>query len=106
MIHDWGSFFGFHYAMRHPENVKGLAFMGTIVFPVPGYEAFDDDMRQFFQTLRSSQEAAETMTVEWCSENLPVLETVQVGAGTHYIQEDCPQAIGQAIAGWMERNGI
>ena len=195
VIHDWGSFFGFHYAMRHPENVKGLAFMEAILFPVPGYDAFDDDLRQFFQTLRSSQEAAENMMVEqnlfiesvlpgainrqlteaehnayrapwtdpesrkilckfpqnlciggepkhindmqtaymeklqqsdvpklllyadpgllipqqmvdWCSENLPALEAVQVGAGTHYIQEDCPQAIGQAIAGWMKRNGI
>ncbi len=195
VIHDWGSFFGFHYAMRHPENVKGLAFMEAILFPVPGYDAFDDDLRQFFQTLRSSQEAAENMMVEqnlfiesvlpgatnrqlteaehnayrapwtdpesrkilckfpqnlciggepkhindmqtaymeklqqsdvpklllyadpgllipqqmvdWCIENLPALDAVRVGAGTHYIQEDCPQAIGQAIAGWMERNGI
>lgn len=195
VIHDWGSFFGFHYAMRHPENVKGLAFMEAILLPVPGYDALDDDLREFFQTLRSSQEAAENMMVEknlfiegvlpgainrqltedehnayrapwidpesrkilckfpqnlciggepknindmqmaymeklqqsdvpklllyadpgilipqqmvdWCSENLPALEAVHVGAGTHYIQEDHPQVIGQAIAGWMERNRI
>ena len=44
--------------------------------------------------------------VEWCEQNLPSLESVNVGKGTHYIQEDCPQAIGRAIAGWMERNGL
>ena len=51
VIHDWGSFFGFHYAMRHPENVKGLAFMEAILLPVLGYDALDDDLREFFQNL-------------------------------------------------------
>ena len=27
VIHDWGSALGFHYAMRHEDNVKGLAFI-------------------------------------------------------------------------------
>ena len=31
VIHDWGSALGFHYARRHEENVKGLAFMEAIV---------------------------------------------------------------------------
>lgn len=31
------------------------------------------------------------------------LETVNVGAGGHFIQEDQPDAIGQSIAEWMER---
>jgi haloalkane dehalogenase len=195
VIHDWGSFFGFHYAMGHPENVKGLAFMEAILLPVPGYDALEDDLRQFFETLRSSQETAENMMVDqnlfiegvlpaaiirkltqaehdayrapwldpasrkilckfpqnlciggepkpindmqmaymeklqqsdipklllyadpgiltpqqmvdWCTANLPALEAVHVGAGAHYIQEDCPQAIGQAIAAWMKRNGL
>lgn len=30
VMHGWGSIIGFHYAMQHPENCKGLAF----------YEAF------------------------------------------------------------------
>ena len=33
VIHDWGSALGFHYAMRHPDNVKGLAFMEAIIAP-------------------------------------------------------------------------
>jgi len=63
VIHDWGSYFGFHYAMRHPDNVKGIAFMESMLLPIPSYDAFDPDTKQFFITLRSSQEAAEDMMV-------------------------------------------
>ena len=31
VVHDWGSALGFHYAMRHQQNVKGIAFMEGIV---------------------------------------------------------------------------
>lgn len=34
VIHDWGSGLGFHYAMRHESNVKGIAFMEAIVKPM------------------------------------------------------------------------
>jgi len=27
VMHDWGSALGFHYAMRHENNIKGVAFM-------------------------------------------------------------------------------
>jgi haloalkane dehalogenase len=27
VIHDWGAGLGFHYAMRHEEKIKGIAFM-------------------------------------------------------------------------------
>jgi len=193
--HDWGSFFGFHYAHRHPERIRGLAFMEALLFPIPGYEAFDDDARRFFQTLRASQENAERMMVDenqfiegilpamtqhtlephehdayrapwadpaarrilckfpqnlciggeppeihdmqmaymdwlqktplpkllvhadpgvlippataaWYRERLPNTETVDVGPGLHYIQEDRPRQIGAAIAEWMGRHGL
>ena len=63
VIHDWGSFFGFHYAMNNPDNVKGIAFMESMLLPIPGYDAFDADTKAFFVGLRSSQEAAEDMMV-------------------------------------------
>ena len=195
VIHDWGSFFGFHYAQRHPERVKGLAFMEAMLTPIPGYEAFDPEARAFFQTLRASQENAERMMIDenqfiegilpamtrrtlephehdayrapwtdpadrrilckfpqnlciggepaaihekqarymaWLEqttipklllhaepgvlippqaaaayrEQLPNTETVNVGEGLHYLQEDEPRAIGQAIAQWMTRHGL
>ena len=191
VIHDWGSFFGFHYAQRHPHNVKGIAFMEAILYPVPGYEAFEPELRNFFETLRASQANAERMMVEehlfiekvlpmlinrqlsqaehdayrapwtnpadrkilckfpqnlciggepkaindmqlaymawlqeqpvpklltyadpgllisaetaaWCGEHLVNCEIVKVGDGTHYIQEDCGTAIGQAVRAWMD----
>ena len=33
VLHDWGSALGFHYAMRHSENIKGIAFMESMVKP-------------------------------------------------------------------------
>src|SRR5690349_22927709 len=31
VIHDWGSALGFYWAQRHPDRVKGLAYMVAIV---------------------------------------------------------------------------
>jgi haloalkane dehalogenase len=31
VIHDWGSGLGFHYAMRHESNIRGIAFMEAMV---------------------------------------------------------------------------
>lgn len=33
VLHDWGSGLGFHYAMRHESNMKGIAFMEAMVKP-------------------------------------------------------------------------
>lgn len=33
VIHDWGSGLGFAYASRHPENVRGIAFMEGMIRP-------------------------------------------------------------------------
>ena len=193
--HDWGSFFGFHYAHRHPERIKGLAFMEAMLTPIPGYEAFDPQTRAFFQTLRASQANAERMMVDenqfiegilpamtkrslqshehdayrapwadpahrwilckfpqnlcigkepapiyqkqtaymawlqqtdlpqllihadpgvlipppaidWYFQQLPNLETALVGSGLHYLQEDQPKNIGQAIAHWLDRHAL
>jgi haloalkane dehalogenase len=34
VLHDWGSGLGFHYAMRHESNIKGIAFMEAVVKPM------------------------------------------------------------------------
>ncbi len=36
----------------------------------------------------------------WARENLPNLKTVDIGQGIHFIQEDNPHGIGQAITEW------
>ena len=40
--------------------------------------------------------------VEWCEVNLKNLTSINLGRGLHYLQEDHPHAIGQAIASWYE----
>ncbi len=41
--------------------------------------------------------------VEWCAANLKNLETVDLGRGIHYLQEDHPHEIGAALADWLGR---
>lgn len=41
--------------------------------------------------------------VEWCRRNLKNLEVVELGKGLHYLQEDHPHAIGEALAAWYKR---
>jgi len=33
VLHDWGSALGFHWAARHPERVRAIAYMESIVRP-------------------------------------------------------------------------
>ena len=43
VIHDWGSVLGFDWAVRHEEDLLGVAFMEAIVppaFPMPSFDAF------------------------------------------------------------------
>ena len=42
-------------------------------------------------------------TVAWAREQFSNLETVDLGAGIHYVQEDHPHAIGAAVAEWYQR---
>lgn len=38
--------------------------------------------------------------VEWCEVNLKNLTSINLGKGTHYLQEDHPHAIGAGLAEW------
>jgi haloalkane dehalogenase len=194
VLHDWGSTLGFDYAMRHEDNVRGLAFMEALIppaFPFPGYEALPEPAREMFKGFRDPVKGREllidrNMFIEqmlpnmilrelteeemnayrepfldpasrepiyrwpnelpiggepahtdrlmkatgawltetplpklhlyaspgaanppevaaWTAEHLPNIETVFVGAGIHFIQEDRPEAIGRALADWIRR---
>ena len=187
VIHDWGSALGFHYARRHEDNVKGLAFMEAIVRPLT-WDEFPEEGRQMFQAFRTPEvgenmlinqnmfveqvlpmsilrkltdeemnryrepyadppsrkpvwrwpselpidgepadvaEAARAYSewfgksdvpklllyaqpgahiqgplLEWCRNNMRNLKALDIGAGSHFVQEDQPHAIGEAIAEW------
>jgi haloalkane dehalogenase len=53
VVHDWGSALGFHWARRHPDRVRGLAYMEAIVRPVTWAE-WPDAARKVFQGMRSA----------------------------------------------------
>ena len=36
-------------------------------------------------------------------ESLPNTEAVDIGEGIHYLQEDNPHRIGEALAAWLDR---
>jgi len=59
--HDWGSALAFYWAHRHPDRVKGIAYMEAIVQPVT-WEEWPEAARAIFQALRSP--AGEEMILE------------------------------------------
>ncbi|MGC4087986.1 MAG: haloalkane dehalogenase [Polyangiaceae bacterium] len=61
VVHDWGSALGFDWARRHPERVRGIAFMEAIV-GVRSWDNFPPAARELFQGLRS--ERGEAMVLE------------------------------------------
>lgn len=52
VIHDWGSGLGFHYAYKHPENIKAIAFMEAI-YNTAKWHAVPKAMRRSFKMLRA-----------------------------------------------------
>jgi len=52
VIHDWGSGLGFHYANKHQENIKGIAFMEAIFKPMT-WEDFPTEYKVIFRMIRT-----------------------------------------------------
>jgi len=61
VVHDWGSALGFHWARRHPERVRGIAYMEAIVAPLT-WADWPDNARGIFQAMRSP--AGEDLVLE------------------------------------------
>ena len=55
VIHDWGSGLGFHWARRHPDRVRGLAFFEAIIAPIPSWDDFPAELRELFRGFRSPE---------------------------------------------------
>ena len=187
VIHDWGSALGFHYATRHQNNIKAIAFMEAVLSPVPSWDTMPEPIRKMFQMYRSEKgreliidrnffiertlpggilrklteeemnyyrapylepkhreplwrwpnevpiegEPADVVAfvldynkklqawdvpkllfyatpgailppplVEWIKKKLTNLTAVDIGKGTHFIQEDQPHLIGKEISKW------
>ena len=90
VVHDWGSALGFYWAQRYPERIKGLVYMEALVRPLI-WEEWPEQARSI---LTGAQR-------EFCR-SWPNQEEVTV-KGIHFVQEDAPTEIGEAIAGFLGR---
>jgi haloalkane dehalogenase len=54
VVHDWGSALGFDWARRHPDAVKGIAYMEAIVAPVT-WDAWHAAAVDIFKAFRSPE---------------------------------------------------
>lgn len=61
VIHDWGSGLGFHWARNHPDAVRGIAYMESIVAPM-SWDNFPEAAVGIFQGFRSDK--GEDMVLE------------------------------------------
>ena len=52
VLHDWGSALGFHWAHRHPQRVRAIAYMEAIVQP-RDWADLPQDRAPLFRDLRS-----------------------------------------------------
>jgi len=62
VIHDWGSALGFDWARRHPDAVRGIAYMEAIVGPIASWRDWPKPAQEIFQGFRS--EKGEAMVLE------------------------------------------
>jgi haloalkane dehalogenase len=53
VVHDWGGALGFDWARRHPDRVRGLAYMETIVAPIASWDDWPENARNIFRAMRS-----------------------------------------------------
>ncbi len=75
VIHDWGSALGFHYARRHPQNVRGIAFMEAVIRPMT-WDGFPPDFRIGFKMMRT-----------------PVLGWLMISAANMFVNKILPSAM-------------
>lgn len=52
VVHDWGAPLGFYWAQRHPERIKGIAYMECVVRPTT-WQDWGEPTRSFLEAMRS-----------------------------------------------------
>jgi haloalkane dehalogenase len=53
VLHDWGGGLGFNYAMRHQDNMCGVAFMEIFVRTFPSWNDWPQDLAEGFKQFRT-----------------------------------------------------
>jgi haloalkane dehalogenase len=52
VVHDWGGTHGFHWASRHPDAVKGVAYMETFISPLV-WSDYPEAYHQHFKDIKT-----------------------------------------------------
>lgn len=106
VMHDWGSALGFHYARRHPEKIKAIAFMEAVVMPIPNLEALGEH-RESFEAFRTPG-VGESLIIEqnvFVEQVLPgtivqqIINAAGIAKGTLYSHFKSKEEIGVS---WLE----
>jgi len=79
VIHDWGSALGFHYAMRHENNIKGIAFMEAII-KSSRWNEFPKDFKMGFRLFRT-----------------PIIGWLMIAGMNIFIEQLLPKAIVRSL---------
>ncbi len=85
VIHDWGSAIGFHYATRHENNIKGIAFMEAIIKPAT-WDEFPKDFKMGFKLFRT-----------------PLIGWLMIAGMNIFVEQILPKAIVRSLTE-KERN--
>lgn len=85
--HGWGTVLGFNYARRHEDSVMGLAFMETLVGPLPDWDSFSQPARELLQALRTPGLGWELIV----KENIFIEKVLPGGIVRHLSEEEMEQ---------------
>jgi hypothetical protein len=97
VVHDWGSALGFSWAHRHPEKVKAFFFMEAIVRPFESWLSTSPVPKLFIDADPGGFLIGALR--DFCRSR-PNQTTVTVN-GSHFLQEESPEAVGLASAAKM-----
>lgn len=61
---------------------------------------------KLIMTVEAGPGSAPSSTVAWAKETFAGVEVESVGQGGHHAPEDQPDAIGDAVARWLDRHGL
>jgi haloalkane dehalogenase len=79
VLHDWGSGLGFHYAARHENNVKAVAFMEALIKPMT-WADFPPDFKMAFRLMRT-----------------PLVGWLMISVANLFVEKILPQATSRAL---------
>ncbi len=76
VLHGWGSVIGFDYAMKHPKNVKGIAFYESHIRPVAGWDMLSLPVKELYAIEFESVDKAKQAI---CQENYFIERALPAG---------------------------